>query len=55
MFTLIAFFYIRISATRRLINSYGVYIPGSANNIYYLLWDVFSPAAGIGNNKYLLC
>ena len=54
MFALVAFFRIQIGITKRLINSHGIYIPSSASNIYYLLWDIFSPTIGTGNNKHLL-
>jgi len=54
MFALMAFLCVRTGATRCLINSHGVYISGSASNVRCLLWDVFSAAAGTGNNKYPL-
>ena len=54
MFALMAFLRVRTGAIRRLIDSHGVYVPGSASNVNCLLRDVFSPASGTGNNKHPL-
>ena len=54
MFALMAFLRVWTSAARRLIDSHGVYVPGSASNVHCLLWDVFGPASGTGNNKHPL-
>ena len=54
MFALMAFLRVWTGATRHLIDSYGVYVPGSASNVHCLLWDVFGPASGTGNNKHPL-